>query len=29
MFGAGNYQLLLHPSHLVHSLAQLYTRLWY
>jgi nitric oxide reductase NorD protein len=29
MFGAGNYQILPHPSHLVHSLAQLYTRLWY
>ena len=27
MFGAGNYQILPHPSHLVHSLAQLYTRL--
>jgi nitric oxide reductase NorD protein len=29
MFGAGRYQILPHPSHLVHSLAQLYTRLWY
>jgi nitric oxide reductase NorD protein len=29
MFGAGNYQILPHPSHLVRSLAQLYTRLWY
>jgi nitric oxide reductase NorD protein len=29
MFGAGNYQILPHPSHLVHSLAQLYTRLWH
>jgi len=29
MFGAGNYQILPHPSHLIHSLAQLYTRLWY
>jgi von Willebrand factor type A domain len=29
MFGAGNYQILPHPSYLVHSLAQLYTRLWY
>jgi nitric oxide reductase activation protein len=29
MFGAGNYQILPHPSHLLHSLAQLYTRLWY
>jgi nitric oxide reductase NorD protein len=29
MFGAGHYQILPHPSHLVHSLAQLYTRLWY
>jgi nitric oxide reductase NorD protein len=29
MCGAGNYQILPHPSHLVHSLAQLYTRLWY
>ena len=29
MFGAGNYQILPHPSHLVHSLAQLYARLWY
>jgi nitric oxide reductase NorD protein len=28
MFGTGNYQILLHPSHLVHSSAQLYTRLW-
>jgi nitric oxide reductase NorD protein len=28
MFGAGNYQILPHPSHLVHSLTQLYTRLW-
>jgi nitric oxide reductase activation protein len=28
MFGAGHYQILPHPSHLVHSLAQLYTRLW-
>jgi nitric oxide reductase NorD protein len=27
MFGAGNYQILPHPSRLVHSLAQLYTRL--
>lgn len=27
MFGAGNYQILPHPSHLVQSLAQLYTRL--
>ena len=29
MFGAGNYEILPHPSHLVHSLAQLYARLWY
>jgi len=29
MFGAGHYQILPHPSHLVHSLAQLYTRIWY
>ena len=29
MFGASNYQILPHPSHLVHSLAQLYARLWY
>jgi len=29
MFGAGNYQILPHPSYLVHSLAQLYSRLWY
>jgi nitric oxide reductase NorD protein len=29
MFGAGNYQILPHPSHLVQSLTQLYTRLWY
>jgi len=29
MFGAGHYQILPHPSYLVHSLAQLYTRLWY
>jgi len=29
MFGAGKYQILPHPSHLVRSLAQLYTRLWY
>ena len=29
MFGAGNYQILPPPSYLVHSLAQLYTRLWY
>jgi len=28
MFGAGHYQILPHPSHLIHSLAQLYTRLW-
>ncbi len=29
MFGAGHYQILPHPSHLVQSLAHLYTRLWY